>query len=157
MEKRQKEYSEKKTLAPLVLFPEGTTTSGRNILKFKRGAFYATLPVKPLIIQIDQSAPLHLAVGSSDIVLNFFRSLCYFSHKLYYVELPVIRPSPYMFKHYAYLGEEKWEVYSEVVRKIYCEIGGFEPSDKNLRDSKYYNKIMAKGVYPLPEEEKKEQ
>ena len=61
-----------------------------------------------------------------------------------------------MFKHYAYLGEDKWEVYSEVVRKIYCEIGGFEPSEKNLRDSKYYNKIMAEGVYPLPEEKKEQ-
>ena len=37
LEERQKLFYEGKFLAPLAMFPEGTTTSGRNILKFKKG------------------------------------------------------------------------------------------------------------------------
>lgn len=43
-----------------------------------------------------------------------------------------------MFEHFSNLGKEKWEVYTEVVREIYCEIGGFEKSDKTYRDSQEY-------------------
>lgn len=155
LKKRQKDYSEKKIYAPLVLFPEGTTTAGRNILKFKKGAFVADLPIKPIIINIYQESPLHLAVGSSDLVLNFLRSLCYLYHDIYYIDLPIIRPTPYMYKHYADLGNEKWEVFAEVVRNMYCEIGGFKPSNKGLSDSKRYNYLLANRHYP-PEDNKKD-
>ena len=52
LEKRAKDYYEGKILSPLVLFPEGTTTCGRNLLKFKKGAFYSLLPIKPEIIGV---------------------------------------------------------------------------------------------------------
>ena len=38
---------------------------------------------------------------------------------------------------------------------MYCEIGGYEPSNKSLSDSKRYNYLMTKGCYP-PEDNKKE-
>ena len=36
---------------PMLLFPEGTTTSGRCLLPFKTGAFLAGLPVQPVILR----------------------------------------------------------------------------------------------------------
>eukprot|EP00484_Ammonia_sp_Unknown_P017464 CAMPEP_0197037772 /NCGR_PEP_ID=MMETSP1384-20130603/14899_1 /TAXON_ID=29189 /ORGANISM="Ammonia sp." /LENGTH=426 /DNA_ID=CAMNT_0042468123 /DNA_START=27 /DNA_END=1307 /DNA_ORIENTATION=+ len=35
----------------LVIFPEGTTTNGNNLLMFRRGIFNAGLPVQPIIIK----------------------------------------------------------------------------------------------------------
>ena len=32
---------------------------------------------------------------------------------MYHVELPIIRPTAYMYKHNADLGEEKWEVFEK--------------------------------------------
>ena len=58
-----------------------------------------------------------------------------------------------MFEKYGHLGEEKWEVFAEVTRKIMCEIGGLKPSDKTFRDSKRYENSLIKGIY---EEEHKE-
>ena len=49
------------------------------------------------------------------------------------------------------LGNEKWEIYAEVTRKIMCEISGLKPSNKTFRDSKYYENSLYKGIY---EEEK---
>jgi 1-acyl-sn-glycerol-3-phosphate acyltransferase len=147
LEKRAKDYYEGKILAPLVLFPEGTTTCGRNLLKFKKGAFYSLLPIKPEIIDVYQEDDFSLAVGSSHVVLNFFRSMAYFRHRLYYIDLPVIRPTEFMFEKYKDLGKEKWQIFAEVTRKILCEIGDLKPSNKHLRDLNRYKKAMKNGNY----------
>jgi len=153
LEKRQKDFYEGRILSPLCLFPEGTTTNGKYILKFKRGAFYSLLPIKPQIILLDNNLNYSVAIGVGSAVMNYFRSLCYFGCKINLCELPVIKPTEYMFEKYSHLGEEKWEVFAEVTRKIMCEIGGLTPSDKTFRDSKRYENSLYKGVY---EEEHKE-
>ncbi len=147
LEERQKEFYEGKLLSPLCLFPEGTTTSGRHILKFKRGAFYALLPIKPELILVDQKDDMSLAVGVSSVAYNYLRSLCYLTHKLYFVDLPVIKPTDFMWENYSNLGKEKWEIFAEVTRKILCEISGLQPSDKNYRDSLKYEESLYKGEY----------
>lgn len=39
-----------------------------------------------------------------------------------------------MFENYSQLAREKWQIYAEVVREIYCEVGGFEKSNKTFND-----------------------
>ena len=129
------------------MFPEGTTTNGKYILKFKRGAFYALLPVKPQIILVDDDLNYSIAVGVSSTGYNYLRSLCYFGARLRLVELPVIKPTEFMWNNYSDLGKEKWEIFAEVTRKIMCEISGLQPSNKNYRDSKKYEKSLENGVY----------
>ena len=147
LEKRQKDFYEGRILSQLCLFPEGTTTNGKYILKFKRGAFYSLLPIKPQIILLDNNLNYSVAIGVGSAVMNYFRSLCYFGCKINLCELPVIKPTEYMFEKYSHLGEEKWEVFAEVTRKIMCEIGGLTPSDKTFRDNKRYENSLYKGVY----------
>ena len=153
LEKRQRDFYEGKILTPICLFPEGTTTNGKYILKFKRGAFYNLLPIKPQIILLGNNLNYSVAIGVGSAVLNYFRSLCYFGSTINLCELPVIKPTEYMFEKYASLGDEKWEIFAEVSRKIMCEIGGLTPSDKTFRDSKRYENSLCKGVY---EDENKE-
>ena len=52
-----------------------------------------------------------------------------------------------MFKNYNHFGKEKWEIYAEVVRKIYCEVGGFTESNLGYRDSEEYYYAMVKGEF----------
>lgn len=147
LEKRQRDFYEGNLLSPLCMFPEGTTTNGKYILKFKRGAFYALLPVKPQIILVDDDLNYSIAVGVSSTGYNYLRSLCYFGARLRLVELPVIKPTEFMWNNYSDLGKEKWEIFAEVTRKIMCEISGLQPSNKNYRDSKKYEKSLENGVY----------
>lgn len=153
LEQRQKDFYEGKILSPLCLFPEGTTTNGKYILKYKRGAFYNLLPIKPQIILLDNNLNYSVAIGVGSAMMNYFRSLCYFGCRINLCELPVIKPTEYMFKKYADLSEEKWEIFAEVTRKIMCEISGLKPSDKTFRDSKRYENSLIKGKY---EDENKE-
>ena len=144
---RQTLFLEGKYFAPICLFPEGTTTSGRNILKFKKGAFHHLLPIKPEIIKINPNNEFHIAAGGQNLFINTLRLYCYYDIDLYYTFLPIIKPTEYMYKNYGHLGNEKWEIYAEVVRKIYCEIGGFTESDYGYRDSHLYYESMIKGEY----------
>ena len=147
LEERQKLFYEGKFLAPLAMFPEGTTTCGRNILKFKKGTFYALLPVKPVIINHYQESNYHLSIGAGSAVLSYIKNFCHSIEKLYFIEMPIIRPTKFMFERYAHLGNEKWEIYAEVVRKIYSEIGHLEESTFGLRDEKKYNIALKYGIY----------
>ena len=147
LEQRQRDFYEGNILAPLLLFPEGTTTNGKYILKFKKGAFYNLLPIKPQLILLEDNPDYSAGIGVCSAELNYFRSLCYCGCKMYLCELPVIKPTEYMWKNYSDLGNEKWEIFAEVTRNIMCEIGGLKQSNRTFRDSKYYENSLYKGVY----------
>merc|ERR1711879_236 len=40
----------KPKMRPMLIFPEGTTTNGEGLLPFKKGAFVAGVPVRPVLI-----------------------------------------------------------------------------------------------------------
>ena len=61
--------------------------------------------------------------------------------------MPIIKPTEFMYKNYSHFGKEKWEIYAEVVRKIYSEIGNLEESNLGLRDDKKYNIALKKRIY----------
>ena len=144
---RQKVFYEGKNLAPLVIFPEGTCSCGRNILRFKKGAFYSLLPIKPQIVTIDQNSSFHLSVGATNVILGYLKNLCHTFNVIYLSILPSVRATDYMLEHYKNLGKEKWEIYANVVRKIYSEVGGLQEIDMGLRDIKRYIKAMKTGFY----------
>ena len=154
--KKQKDFIEGKPVMPFMIFPEGTTTSGRHLLKFKRGAFYSLLPVKPNIVHPNLNPHFHLGCGSTDVGINYARTLTELFVQTEYIELPIMTPNEYMKKNFASYGKEDWEIYAEVAREIMCEIGGFKKSDKHYRDSARYKYCIANHVYVESEKLKKE-
>ena len=117
---RQKDFFEGKPVMPFMIFPEGTTNSGRHLLPFKRGAFNSLLPVKATIILPNLYDNYHLAVGSSDVGCNYLLSLSKLYNKVEYFELPIIAPNDYMYNNFGHLGKEKWEIFANVSREIMC-------------------------------------
>jgi 1-acyl-sn-glycerol-3-phosphate acyltransferase len=126
-----------------LIFPEGTVTNGHEIIKFKKGCFNALLPLKPLICDT-RHPEFELGCGSIDLFPHFARTLCYLYHTVTFTELPVVNPTDYMFSNYKNKEiTEKWEIYSEVVRDIYCEAGKFGKSNQHYRDGQeYYKTVM---------------
>jgi lysophosphatidylcholine acyltransferase/lyso-PAF acetyltransferase len=39
-----------KNFPPIVIYPEGTTTNGKHIISFKKGAFEAFFPIKMFLL-----------------------------------------------------------------------------------------------------------
>ena len=143
----QSNFLNGKASTPIMIFPEGTTTSGRDLLKFKKGAFASLLPLKPVMIKGNSNPNFHHGCGSSDVFINYMRGLTKIFTVIEYFELPIMRPTDFMFEKYKSYGKEKWEIYAEVAREIYCKIGGFKKSDRTLRDSSRYDKSMRDGKY----------
>ena len=141
---RQKDFIEGKAVMPFMIFPEGTTNSGRHLLPFKRGAFNSLLPVKATIIHPNLYENYHLGCGSSDVGCNYIMSLSNLYNKVEYIELPVITPNDYMYKNFEHLGKEKWEIFANVSREIMCELGGFKKSEFGLKDSFRYCSCIEK-------------
>ena len=125
-----------------IVFPEGTTTNGKYIVKFKKGVFVNLHPVKPLIV-----LPYEGLICSTDRILFFLRLLATFQTRLDYSELPIIKPTNFMLKNFKSLGNEDWEIYMNVVNKIYSEIGGFIQNNMGHRDRTLYYKISEDGFY----------
>ena len=144
---RQKDFYQKKIFNDLLIFPEGTTSNNQYIVKFKRGVFYSFLPLKPMIMHIDKTAPFHLCSNVTNLFLHVLRCFCCFSNRMYYCQLPIIKPTQYMIDNYSHLGKEKWEVYASVVKHMYAEIGGFKLSDLGHRDKDEYYEILESHIY----------
>ena len=155
LEKRERDYYEGKPVMPFMIFPEGTTSSGRHILPFKKGAFGGLLPVKATFIHPNLYENYHIGVGSSDVACNYLRSLANLYNRVEYVELPVLTPNDYMYENFEHFGKEKWEIYAEVCRSIMCELGDFQKSEFGLKDSfRYcscikYKKLLDRKSYKI--------
>ena len=78
---------------------------------------------------------------------SLVRTVAAFKLKIQIAELPVIKPTDYMFEKYKYLGGEKWEIYANVVNKMYSEIGGFKQCNIRFRDKMIYFDIVENGYY----------
>ncbi len=134
-------YINGETLSPLLIFPEGTVSSGKHLLKFKKGAFANLLPIKPVIVKsLDKD--FDLSTGGYLQGPHYLRTLGYLYHKYEIVELPTIYPTEFMYKRFEEGKMQQWEMYAETVRDIYSEIGGFKNSEMTLLDNIEYNNIL---------------
>lgn len=145
--KRQKDFYEGKLVNDIVVFPEGTTSNNRYVVKFKQGAFRSLLPLKPMIIHIDKKASYHLCSNVTNLFFHVLRCFTTIKNTLYYCQLPIIKPTQYMYDNYSHLGKEKWDIYSSVVKNMYAEIGGFKQSELGHRDKDIYYDALETCVY----------
>lgn len=86
---------------PLLIFPEGTTTNGEDLISFKRGAFVAGAPVRPVLIvytgQWDPASTTYVATGdaaskTSDLEWGA-QFMGHFVHSMHVRVLPPYVPS----------------------------------------------------------------
>lgn len=141
---RQKDFIEGKAVIPFMIYPEGTTSAGRHILRFKKGAFISLMPIKATILQPNLSNSYHLSCGGCDVAMNFARSLTQLYVKAEYIELPIIIPNEYMYQNFSHLGKDKWEIFAEVTREIMLELGGFKKSNRGIKDNFRYCSCVEK-------------
>ena len=145
--KRQKDFIEGKPVMPFMIFPEGTTSSGRHLLEFKRGAFYSLLPIKPNFILPNLNDEFHLGCGDTNVGINYGRTLTKLYVRTDFIELPIMTPNEYMFNNYSNYGKEKWEIYKEVAKEIMSILGNFKKSKMEFDDSNRYDYCIKNKVF----------
>lgn len=120
-------------LRPVLLFPEGTTTNGKQLLPFKTGAFLAGAPVQPCMIKYTTNK-VSPSWDSIDAIWHVFLMLAEPTHKVTVYLLPVYKPSP----------DERKDphLYASNVRQMLMNAGGFGSSAANLMDCRAYISML---------------
>jgi lysophosphatidylcholine acyltransferase/lyso-PAF acetyltransferase len=76
---------------PLLIFPEGSTTNGRYLLQFKRGAFACLPVIQPFLLSYGgEVSPDMIALTP---LLTFYLCCCGGPSVLSHVKLPVFKPN----------------------------------------------------------------
>ena len=122
---------------PLLVFPEGTTSNGTILFKFKKGAFLSEKKVRPYTMHYSNWT-VHLAWENIDILplLVFVFSWGIFSCKLQ--QFPDFEPNEYLFETHRDKGSTRWEIYAWAVRQIMMEHGGLKESNVPYKVKNHY-------------------
>ncbi|XP_073150957.1 lysophospholipid acyltransferase LPEAT1-like isoform X2 [Henckelia pumila] len=123
------EARQDKSAPRMMLFPEGTTTNGDYLLKFKTGAFLAKTPVLPVILRYPYQR-FSAAWDSISGMRHLIFLLCQFVNYIQVTKLPVYHPSE----------QEKKDpkLYAENVRQLMALKGNLILSDVGLAEKRVY-------------------
>eukprot|EP00798_Chlamydomonas_sp_ICE-L_P018151 gene18151-biopygen27100 len=127
------------SVRPMLVFPEGTTTNGRYLCKFKTGAFLAGAPVRPVAMHFLNQDYVSPSWESINIKRHIFIMMATLFHKVICYELPIYYPS----------DAEKQDpvLFAENVRQnmlSYCGNQGVPnliPCDSTLENKLEYHKL----------------
>lgn len=129
---------------PFLIFPEGTISSGRCLLEFKKGAFEALYPLKPFIIK-NKNKYFDISGGSMNLLAHLFIFLSHFWHNIEITELPILSPNEFMFNNSEIKEKEKkWQIFALTAKNIMSEIGKLEKSEKSFKENLEYSSTLLK-------------
>jgi lysophosphatidylcholine acyltransferase/lyso-PAF acetyltransferase len=115
----------------ILIFPEGTTTNGRCIINFKKGAFVTETPLK--IVSLRYDSKFSPSFNMIDMIDSLLALLMQFSNSLKIIEIEgVVGPKKGV----------KWEEFAEDVRDMMCEELGFEKRDGAFEQKKVFESIV---------------
>lgn len=127
---------------PITIFPEGSTTNGTHILKFKKGAFKAMRTIQPCVVKTSgrffNQAWETLPFGH--YLTLFVCSMNFWTTKVYL--MPEFTPNPKMLEMHADKGYEEWEIYAECLREAMSKYSGKPMSNQPMREKVLYEDFM---------------
>ena len=126
---RQDEIEKTGKYNPLLVFPEGCTTNGSSLLKFKKGAFSSLKRVTPIVMIYDLGTSVSVAFDIMEVVPLSILNLSWAGMRCKIIKLPDIYPTEFMYTRKEAQGLEKWEAFAEVVREVMSKASGLPKSD----------------------------
>lgn len=124
---------------PVCIFPEGTTTNGSHLLKFRTGAFVAGVPIAPVLIRYSNEwfSPSYESIKTGKYLYGL---LSQFANHVEYYRMPVYYPSDDEKKDARLYADN---VYALMLSKSEEAFGTkFIPSDANYVDKIEYHSII---------------
>ena len=143
IKERQMQIDEGKTKVPLLIFPEGTTTNGLYLTEFKRGAFAAFQPVKPVWVKY-RGSYFHPTWETLPFVVHVVLLLSQFYSSLELIYMPIFVPNDYLFEQKKNLAKSKELVYAEAIREIMSKHSGLGKWDISIPEKLKYLEILYK-------------
>lgn len=138
---RQKIIEEEGIYPPIIVFPEGGTSNGSSVLSFKKGAFAALKPVRPVFLKYE-SPTLSIAYDVIPFLALYVLQCCSYNFKVTFHELPPFIPNEYLFENHKDKGADKWEIYAETIREIMTDVGKVPMCNMPYREKTRYEIML---------------
>jgi len=125
----------------ILIFPEGTTTNGRYLISFKKGAFFTHDPIQIVCLKYEERnfAVSYDVIGDIYCILLVF---CQFMNKLTVTEFDVFYPDYLNLKKDS---EEDLMVYMKNVKEVMLKSLGAENSEAGFNEKRnYYKEVREK-------------
>lgn len=143
------EESYKRKLPPMFLYPEGTTTNGRALLKFKRGGFSHKRPVKIYVLEhkgrlINSFTNIYPPAAGLLTLSQFYNEIV-----VHEVEEGL---DPLWVAEIHGLDEndpELWKYFAEETRKIMGWIGDMNVTNEGYRDIVSFEKMESRKHFKI--------
>ncbi|CAN0370832.1 unnamed protein product, partial [Ectocarpus sp. 12 AP-2014] len=120
---------------PLLLFPEGTTSNGSCVLRFKTGVFAGGVPVHPVTVKYE-ARRFSPAFESIYFPVHAFRSLAEPAHHVTVEYLPRFVPTP----------EQRADrtLYAKAVQRVFCEAMDLPAVEAGYAEKTLYHTYLRK-------------
>ena len=139
---RQNRCEEGEDWNPITIFPEGSTTNGTHIAKFKRGAFLSMRTIQPCVVKVTDGMVNHAweCLPYAYFLVLSVCSMSWYSCKVYM--LPEFTPNMIMLEKHADKGSEDWEIYAECIRDAMAKYSKMPMTNDPLRNKLKYESFM---------------
>jgi len=127
--------------SPFLIFPEGTTTNGTGMFKFRKGGFFAEKTVRPTFMKYSQGT-VNLGFDVMEFLPLAILNLSWGGCQVKVNVMPDFTPNEYLFETHRSQGEERWEIYAWAIRDIMCQAGKFSKCDEPVRTKLQYENYM---------------
>lgn len=118
--KKRVELSKKKVMPPVLIFPEGTVANGHVLIKFKKGGFCHSSPVKIYGFRMNFEEEYIFNWSNMNPVISLIISLSQFSSSMEFHEIEEpLDPLWVAEKHGVSIEDPKfWEIFAEECKEI---------------------------------------
>jgi len=132
--RRVEARGQKKDISPLLIFPEGTTSNGASLLRFRTGAFVPAETVLPVLVSYPHRrfSPAYESIYTSAFAV---RTLSQFSNQM---EVRYLEPRTPDLEE-----RDNPRQFAENVRKEMAEAAGLPLCDAGHREKKEYHRRLA--------------
>ena len=123
---------------PFAVFAEATTTNGKYLLPFKRGAFQGMRTVIPCFFEFDycgQIRPVYDVLEILPLIGLLYAQITPMKGTLHI--MPEFCPNSIMLDRHSEKGDEPWQIYAWCVRDVISKYSGLEKVDNNPLEDKF--------------------
>lgn len=124
------------------MFPEGCSTNGQYMIKFKKGAFASLRGIKPHVYQYSSYRGTIVDGSCMHIYIYYTMQLQAVISKVICYEMPVFTPNEYFWENHWDGKQDKVGLFADTMREIMAEVGGYKLSDSTVDDKLEFKKIL---------------
>lgn len=135
------------SLPPLAIAPEGTTTSGRQLISFKKGAFLKLAPIQVVCLDY-QPGSFRVSADQMSLGVTMLLMMCQWSNRLDVTSFDSFDPQGLpslkaeLEKHQD--SPDQWSIYARTVKSLMAQTLRVPQTESRYQDKKAYLERLRK-------------